>query len=493
MIKRKRIAKWIILVTLLCGLALFTLICISLHRVHNDTSTDVDYKSFTKRKEIVQNNQISSTFEISKNLFLLEAEELIETENESVSDLKSDHRISNEKSGTSEYDASERKTQIDSIVDAMTVEEKVAQIFFITPEALTHVNQVEIAGQVTENCFNQYPVGGIIYFENNIIGEDQFKTMLSSIQKISLNRIGLPLFLGVDEEGGSVTRIAGRGIVDTGGEVPSMWSIGQSGDSDKSYIAGERIGDYLHKIGINLNFAPVADVSSNIDTLIGERSFSSSYDVAAEMVSEIVKGFHEGGVYCTLKHFPGHGSAAGDSHTDCVINKKDLPQLQKEDLKPFISGIKAGSDFVMIGHIICPELDDSMHPASLSHFVISELLKEQLGFEGIVITDAMNMGAITNHWSSEEAAVMAFKAGADMLLMPGDFEKAFQGLLQAVSEGIISETRLNESVRKIVNLKMSFMKDVFESNSLTQEDSYDGIGVNAENNPLNNIFIEEAA
>lgn len=349
---------------------------------------------------------------------------------------------------------SRTSAEVTRLLESLTTEEKVAQLFFITPEALTGNGQVTQAGETTQTCFDQFPVGGIIYFQQNIVSEQQFSTMLSSMQSISESRIGLPVFTGVDEEGGSVTRIANRGVADTGGDIPPMGEVGQSGDSQAAYNVSLQIGTYLKRMGITVDFAPVADVHSEVDTLIGDRSFSSDPAVAADMVSESVKGFHDAGVMCTLKHFPGHGSAAGDSHSDQVSVSKTLEELEKEDFVPFQAGIDAGADFVLMGHLSCPNVLDSTIPASLSYRMVTEILRGQLGFDGVVITDAMNMGAIANYWSSGEAAVKAISAGVDMVLMPVDFEAAYQAVLQAVQDGTISSERLDESVRRILSAKM---------------------------------------
>ena len=357
-------------------------------------------------------------------------------------------------SSTAGGNDSQSSTKIDQLVAGLTTEEKVAQLFFITPEALTGSSQVTQAGETTQECFSQYPVGGIIYFQQNIVSESQFTAMLSSMQSISESRIGLPVFTGVDEEGGSVTRIANRGVADTGGNIPSMQEIGQTGDSQAAYDVSMQIGTYLKRMGVTVDFAPVADVHSDVDTLIGDRSFSSDPDVAADMVSESVKGFHDAGVLCTLKHFPGHGSASGDSHSDQVVVNKSLEELKNEDFVPFQAGIDAGADFVLMGHLSCPNVLDSSIPASLSYRMVTEILRGQLGFDGVVITDAMNMGAVANYYSSGEAAVKAISAGVDMVLMPVDFEAAYQAVLQAVQDGTVSTERLDESVRRILSAKM---------------------------------------
>ena len=345
------------------------------------------------------------------------------------------------------------RTDIDKLLNSMTLEEKIAQLFFITPEALTGVATVTEAGDLTEECYKQYPVGGIIYFRENIESRQQLASMLRRMQEISTERIGLPAFLGTDEEGGRVTRIYGSSITDIP-YVGSMYSVGTSGDLQAAYEAGNTLGCYLKELGFNVDFAPVADIFTNEEnTVIGDRAFGNNVETVSEMVPACVKGLQDAGIEATLKHFPGHGDTTEDSHSGYANSYKNLVELRECELKSFQAGIKADVSLVMVGHISLPDVLDSQTPASLSSEIVQNLLRDELDFKGVIITDALNMGAISQNYTSADAAISAVKAGVDMLLMPLDFRAAYEALINAVQEGEISEQRINESVRRIIRIK----------------------------------------
>lgn len=343
--------------------------------------------------------------------------------------------------------------EMEKQLTSMTVEEKVAQMFFITPEELTGVSAATEAGSLTEDCFEQYPVGGVIYFNENIESREQLTAMLSRMQEISKEKIGLPVFLGVDEEGGRVTRVYGSSITDVP-YVEDMYSIGKKGNVQLAYNAGNTIGCYLKELGFNVDFAPVADIFTNSEnTVIGDRAFGSSAETVSEMVPMYVKGLQDAGVQATLKHFPGHGDTKEDSHSGYASSYKNLEELRQCELIPFQTGISTDVSFVMVGHISLPNVLNSQTPASLSSVIVHDLLREELGFNGVIITDALNMGAISENYTSQEAVISAVKAGADMLLMPSDFINSYAALRNAVYEGEISEQRINESVKRIIQIK----------------------------------------
>ena len=344
--------------------------------------------------------------------------------------------------------------QAQQVVAGMTLEDKLAQTFVITPEALTGYANVTAAGDTTREAYNSRPVGGIIYMQENLLGTEQVTEMLTNMQNIAIERTGLPAFLSVDEEGGTVTRIAGNeafGVNDVG----NMSDIGATGDSQNAYNAGSTIGGYLKNLGFNVDFAPVADVLTNsANTAIGTRSFGSDANVVADMVSAELEGLLSQGVYGVVKHFPGHGGTDGDSHDGAVTLDKTLEELTAAELVPFQRAVDDGVSFVMVGHISVPQVVGDNTPASLSQRMVTGVLREQLGYQGIVITDAMNMAAVTNSYTADQAAVMAVNAGVDMILMPQDYETAYNGLLAAVQDGTITQERIDESVVRIVKIKL---------------------------------------
>lgn len=346
----------------------------------------------------------------------------------------------------------------------MPIEDKVAGLFMVTPEQITGVDQAIQAGDGTKEALDQYAVGGLIYFDKNIKDKEQLTEMLANTKSMSK----YPLFLGVDEEGGSVTRVAGSSI--EAPEVGDMAEIGAGGDTMAAYNSGATIASYLYELGFNLNFAPVADVVTDAEnSAIGKRSFGGDPTMVGDMVSSMVMGMQETGISSCLKHFPGIGSASEDTHEGTVIIEKSADELKASDFVPFRSGIDAGARFVMVGHASLPNVIGDNTPCSLSEEVITNMLRGELGYNGIVITDALNMSAITETYASEEAAVAALQAGADMLLMPEDFEAAYEGVLQAVNEGAITEERVNESLKRIYRVK--YRDRVDQSGNVVDGDS----------------------
>lgn len=348
--------------------------------------------------------------------------------------------------------------KIQEKLSSMTIEEKVAQLFIITPEALTGYGSVTQAGNATLEAISKYPVGGLIYFNGNIVSEEQLKEMISSQQEYSMNRIGLPLFISVDEEGGKVTRIASSGL-----NVPTysyIATLGAEGDTEVVYRMGRDIGKYLSEFGFNLDFAPVADVITNSENnVVKERSYGSDGTFVSKMVIQQLKGLQDEGVYGCLKHFPGHGGTSADSHNGYAYTSRTWEELKNEELVPFIEGIEAGAKFVMVGHISTPNITGDEIPASCSKKMISDYLRGELNYDDIVLTDALNMKAITNQYSSSEAAVKVFLAGADIILMPADFNSAYEGIINAVESGEITKERLDESVLRILQVKMNMLND----------------------------------
>lgn len=344
--------------------------------------------------------------------------------------------------------------QASQLVSGMSLEDKVAQMFVITPEALTGYASVTAAGDTTKAAYESRPVGGLIYMADNLLSTEQTTEMLTNMQNIAMERTGLPVFLSVDEEGGTVARVAKNdafGVTDVG----NMSDIGATGDAQNAYNAGVTIGTYLKQLGFNVDYAPVADVLTNPDnTVIGTRSFGSDASVAADMVTKELEGLSSQGVFGVVKHFPGHGGVSGDSHDGAVTMDKSLEELMQTEFVPFQKAVENGVSFVMVGHISVPQVVGDNTPASLSQMMVSNVLREQLGYQGIVITDAMNMGAITGSYTADQAAVMAVNAGVDMILMPQDYETAYNGLFQAVQDGTITEDRINESVTRIVKVKL---------------------------------------
>ncbi|MDE5770974.1 MAG: glycoside hydrolase family 3 [Ruminococcus sp.] len=337
-----------------------------------------------------------------------------------------------------------------ALLEQMTLEEKVYQMFMVKPEQLTGVYPTTASGETTKNALENYPVGGIIYFADNLVSVPQTRDMLSNAQQYAKESGGVGLFTAVDEEGGTVARVAQK-LGTTA--FSNMEYYGESNDAGTAYNIGYTIGSDLHNLGFNLDFAPVADVNINIYNELGSRIFSSNPYVVANMATSVAVGLQDAGVCATLKHFPGLGAEDGNTHNDSfVIIDRNVDQLRESEFVPFRSGINAGADFVMVSHQIVTGFDDNL-PADLSYTAVTEYLRNELGFNGIAITDAQQMNTISTVYSSGDAAVMSVKAGIDIILMPEDLQSAVNAVCNAVNSGEISESRIDESVMRILNQK----------------------------------------
>lgn len=338
-----------------------------------------------------------------------------------------------------------RAERVQEIMDAMTLREKLCQLFVVYPSALAGVSPVLTADEILEQAMADWPVGGFLLDKSNMSDQQQLTDLTRGLQSMS----EIPLILTCDEEGGRVNR-----LMSTVGTtwVDAMLDYQDAG-TETAFDNAATIAADLVSYGFNLDLAPVADVWSNPDnTVIGDRAYSTDFEQAADLVAAAVKGFHEGGVACTLKHFPGHGDTSADSHYGSVYVYKTLEELRENELIPFRAGIDAGTDAVMIGHLIISDI--SSDPALFSYEIVTELLREEMGFDGVVMTDGLQMQAMTDHYNSGEIAVKAVQAGVDILLCPADLEAAVTALEEAVETGAISEERINESVLRILELKL---------------------------------------
>lgn len=333
-----------------------------------------------------------------------------------------------------------------ALLDDMTLEEKVCQMFIVSPEQLTGKSGYSTeAAKDLKNGLEKYHVGGIIFSEGNIESKNQITAMIRNLQTASKSSSGTGIFTVIQEEGGDIAPAANKlGIKNPG----SMASIGEKNDEKAAYNAGNELGSELKNLGFNVDLAPVADLGTNSKNGLGNRVFGSDAEKAAKMVSETVRGFSDSGIASALSHFPGEGAYDGRS----ALIKRSLSQLRKEEFLPFSSGINSGADFVLVSHHIVSGIGDNL-PCDLSYTAITGILRNELGFDGIVITDSHKASAITKKYSSGEAAVMAVNAGADIILLPDDLPSAVKAVCEAVENGEIRESRINESVTRILNLK----------------------------------------
>lgn len=349
------------------------------------------------------------------------------------------------------------RAAVDERIGAMTLEQKVAQLFIVTPEALVEgVSQVTQAGDMTREGVTAHPVGGIVYFAQNLLDPEQTTTMLANVKQFYADAGNVAPFIAVDEEGGTVVRVADNeafGAQDVG----DASALGSAGDTEAAKRAAEQIADYLMPLGFNLDFAPVADVVDPLrsDTM-GLRSFSSDAAVAADMVRAEVEGFRDKKMLCCAKHFPGIGAAAGDSHEGAITIEATNEELETVDLVPFRAAIEAGVPMIMVGHVSLPNIVGDSTPAPLSSAVVQGMLRDSLGYTGIIVTDSLSMGAITDYYTPAEAAVAALKAGCDIPLMPERLDEAYQGVLSAVQAGELTEERIDESLIRILAAKQEY-------------------------------------
>ncbi len=341
------------------------------------------------------------------------------------------------------------KTLAEDYLQTMTPEEKIWQLFITTPEDITGVNTATRAGDTTKEAVERFPVGGLCYFAKNMEDQAQTVEMLSKTQSYAKT----PMFLCVDEEGGSVSR-AGSNENLAVTHFPAAAEYGASEDAVAVYDMGSTLAEELKVLGFNVNFAPVADISTDPDNQeIGDRSYSPNPEVAASLVSAMVEGLQNKQMISCLKHFPGHGSAQGDSHEGSCVSNRTVEQLQQNEWLPFQAGIEEGAMFVMISHIINENL--SPLPADLSPEVISRL-RQELAFSGIIITDSHQMKSITDHYPGGESAVLALQAGVDMVLMPEDPQEAFAAVQAALDSHELTWEQIDQSVLRILTVKYAF-------------------------------------
>lgn len=335
---------------------------------------------------------------------------------------------------------------VNALIEVMPLEDKVAGLFIVTPESITGVGTAVKAGEGTKKALTQYAVGGIVYSSKNIKSEKQFKEMLENTKLYA----SYPLFLAVEEEGGKRSVAANAGI---GTKVDSAKDIGELRDSDAAYQAGVTIGTNLSGVGINLNFAPVADPAISENNWLGDRLYGISEQLTGSMASSVMQGMQSQGVTSCVKYFPGVGSTAESPEKGLSSTDRTEEEFRSQEFTAFQAVIDSGADMIMVSNVAAPALTGNNEPCVFSERVVTDILRGELGFEGVIISDSLDMTAISDYNGSEEAAIMALKAGCDMLYMPEDFEKAYNGILQAVRDGTISEERINDAIRRIYRIK----------------------------------------
>ncbi|MDF2144782.1 glycoside hydrolase family 3 protein [Knoellia sp. p5-6-4] len=349
---------------------------------------------------------------------------------------------------------------VTSTMARMTLPEKVGQLFvqqvYGSDATTPDPRNVPLYGVASPaEVVQKYHLGGVIYFAwtDSVKNPDQITALSNGLQKAALSRdskVDVPLQIAIDQEQGVVTRIGPPAT-----QFPGSMALGAGRSTDDARTAAAITGEELRAMGVNTNFAPVADTNVNaLNPVIGTRSFSSDPALAASMVGAQVKGYQQdGGVSASAKHFPGHGDTATDSHVAFPIITHTREQWEQLDAPPFKAAIAEGIDMIMTAHLAFPALDDSGDPATLSRPILTGLLREELGFEGVIVTDALEMKGVREKYGDAEVAVRALEAGADQLLMTPAMDQAYAAVLSAVESGRISVADLDAKVRRVLELK----------------------------------------
>jgi len=334
---------------------------------------------------------------------------------------------------------------VKEMLDQMSIDEKIGQLVILGIEGYS-------MDEGAKAIIQEYSVGGIILFGRNVENSQQLLSLINSLKAANAEKI--PLFLSVDEEGGIVSRLPKEV-----NKLPTGKKVGSKNNEEAAYKVGEAIGEAVKAYGYNMNFAPVLDINSNPQNpVIGNRAYGSNAAVVGNVGISVMKGLQSSRVIPVVKHFPGHGDTAVDSHISLPVVDKTLEALMGMELIPFTDAIKEGAEAVMVAHIQYNKID-SKRPATLSKIILTDILRQQLGFEGVILTDDLTMGAIVENYGIGEAAIASIKAGSDILLVCHGYEngnKVLQALKRAVEEGEISEARIDESVYRILSLKLKY-------------------------------------
>jgi beta-N-acetylhexosaminidase len=331
-------------------------------------------------------------------------------------------------------------------IAGLTLDEKIGQMVIVGIEGTSMQKQAK-------EMIDKYEVGGFILYKDNITGADQSLKLLNQL-KASNQMNDIPLWLSVDQEGGKVSRLS-----DEFTKLPSAADIGKAANSRYTYLIGQALGEAVHALGFNMDFAPVLDINSNPkNPVIGNRAFGATPELVITHGIETMKAIQSKQVAAVVKHFPGHGDTSVDSHLDLPVVNKSLKELEAFELLPFVKAIQEDADAIMIAHLLIPKIDEK-YPASLSKEIITDLLRKKLNYNGVVITDDMTMGGITDHYDVGEAAVKSVLAGSDIILIGHDYDtqiSVLQALIQNARDGVITKEQLDQSVYRILSLKAKY-------------------------------------
>ena len=340
-----------------------------------------------------------------------------------------------------------------NLVSDMTLSEKICQMLIVTPEVLTGYSRVIQTGNVSKNAYSKYPVGGLVYNSQNLSSQSQAQEMLEGLQSYALEATGLGLFFAVTEEGAD-NAVCASNLGTT--MFDSMRSIGETRNSGLAYEVGSTQSAELTALGFNVNFAPDADVLTNdANTTIANRSFGSESDDVSEMVSQVVYGLTSGGMLSCTKYFPGIGSSGSSWYNGYNSTDITYEELQETDLLPFQAAIDAGTPMIMVSDVLYTKLDED-NPACLSPAIVTGILRNEMGFDGIIVSSALNNAPISTYYTSANAAVQAISAGCDMLLCVSSISSVINAVTTAVENGTIEESQIDASCIRILSAKVRY-------------------------------------
>ncbi len=387
----------------------------------------------SQKQEQVQKEQVEQLIGQEESLeeSTTEAESEAEPETEVVPELTPEQKLDE---------------LVNAGIEVMPLEDKIAGLFIVTPESITGVGTAVRAGEGTKTALTEHSVGGIVYSTKNIQSEAQFKEMIDNTKLYS----NYPLFIAIEDEGGKISPLAERGLVT---KQNNAKAVAEAGTEGAAYETATATGAYLTEYGFNLNFAPMADLNNVENSIMADRAYGADAATAATYVADSVKGLKDQGVSPCLKHFPGMGSTTQNPDNGLSSTERTAEDFRANEFTVFKAGIEAGADMVMVGHMSAPALAGDNTPCSMSEAVVTDILRGELGYDGVIISDSMSLKAISDYYGADEAAVMALKAGCDMILMPEDFEKAYTGVLEAVQTGVISEERIDDALRRVYRIK----------------------------------------
>lgn len=374
--------------------------------------------------------------------------------------ITKDEQLSNESTtitveGTNSTQISDQRLESEDLIDRMiadmSLEEKVAQLFIVDFYGMTGAYQVNEYNQEVDDFLKNYSVAGVIYFAENIISREPLIQFNIQMQESS----SIDMFIAIDEEGGLVSRLGKADVGVT--HLDSARDLAQNNSVEEVYSLAYELGLSMGELGFNYDFAPVFDVDTNPDNpVIGDRSFSGEPERVADYGAAFSRGLNEAGIISAAKHFPGHGDTNTDSHLGIASIEHDRERLDTVELVPFVKAIKENIPSIMVGHISAPTLTGDHTPASLSKYMITDLLRNELKYEGVVISDSFRMKAITDYYDEKELGILFLEAGGDLILIPNSFKTTYEGILEGIEEGRLTEERINLSVKRILQMKLDF-------------------------------------